>query len=259
MNILDQYVMRAPSDQNVLDLFDGEWSSKMPAASNLASRPGTAALFDDARIVWAEQQLGSFEGAEILELGPLEGGHTCMMHARGARSIVSIEANSRAFLKCLCVKQIFDLNRARFLLGDFIAFMQESKKRFDFVIASGVLYHMRDPMEVLDQICSASDRVFIWTHYYDEQVVASNKAIAKKFARAHTADHKGFTYRAAQQSYQAALDWAGFCGGSEATSTWLARGSILEFFEMKGFTVSVNFEQTSHPNGPAFALAARKK
>lgn len=259
MNILDQYVVRAPSEQNVLDLFEGEWSSRMPASSKLISNPGTAALFDDARIVWAEQQLGSFDGADILELGPLEAGHTYMMHERGARSIIAIEANSRAFLKCLCVKQLFDLSRAKFLLGDFLIYLRERTSNFDFVVASGVLYHMQQPMEFLDLICSASDRLFIWTHYYDERIISSNKAIAKKFATPHVSSYQGFEYQAAQQSYHEALNWAGFCGGPEAGSTWLTRDSILEFLEKKGFHVSINFEQTTHPNGPAFAICAKKQ
>ena len=94
MNILDQYVTRAPTQQNILDLFDGEWSSMMPTTSGLTTRPGTAALFEDGRIAWAEQQFGGFNARRILELGPLECGHTYMLHERGAESIVSIEANT---------------------------------------------------------------------------------------------------------------------------------------------------------------------
>lgn len=230
----------------------------MPGSTSLVTHPGTAALFEDARIVWAEQELGSFNGANVLELGPLEGGHTYMMHERGAQSIISIEANSRAFLKCLCVKQLFDLHRASFLLGDFVAFLRENRKKYDFAMASGVLYHMQNPMEVLDLLCSASDRLFIWTHYYDEPIVTSNRAIAKKFAAPYVGSYQGFEYQASQQSYQTALGWAGFCGGPEEGSTWLARNSILDFLEVKGFKVSINFEQATHINGPAFALCARR-
>jgi hypothetical protein len=47
MNILDQYVNKEPSKQNVLDIFSGEWSSVMPIESGLFTKPGTALLFDD--------------------------------------------------------------------------------------------------------------------------------------------------------------------------------------------------------------------
>src|SRR5581483_9340588 len=54
MDILAHYVMKAPADQNVMDLFDGEWSSKLPEDLGLVTRPGFAKLFEDARVIWAE-------------------------------------------------------------------------------------------------------------------------------------------------------------------------------------------------------------
>ena len=259
MNILDQYVIRVPEPQNIIDLFDGEWSSRMPAASGLTAKPGTAALFEDGRITWAEQQLGSFSGSEILELGPLECGHTYMLHERGARSIVSIEANSRAFLKCLCVKELFGLDRAHLQLGDFVAFLRGNEKKFDVTIASGVLYHMQQPMEVLDLMSKSSDRLFIWTHYFDADVIAANKAVAKKFEPAQRASYKGFEYEFARQSYEKALDWAGFCGGPETQSVWLTKDSLLGFLRHCGFSsLETAFDHPQHPNGPSFAICAKR-
>jgi hypothetical protein len=259
MDILDQYVIRFPTDQNVVDLFDGEWSSRMPSASGLISRPGTAALFEDSRIDWAEQQLGGFSDRDILELGPLECGHTYMLHRRGAKSITSIEANSRAFLKCLCVKQLFALDRAFLKLGDFVAFLRENKKKFDVTIASGVLYHMQQPIEVLDLMCSSADSLFIWTHYYDANVVTANKTLAKKFAASEVRSYNGFKYECSRQSYEKALDWAGFCGGPERESVWLTKDSILNFVQHRGFSaIDIAFDQTTHPNGPAFAICAKR-
>lgn len=259
MNILDQYVMRDPSDQNILDLFDGEWSSRMPAASELTTKPGTAALFEDGRITWAEQHLGSFSGSEVLELGPLECGHTYMLHERGAKSIISIEANSRAFLKCLCVKELFGLDRAHLRLGDFVAFLRGNEKKFDATIASGVLYHMQQPMEVLDLMSRSSDRLFIWTHYFDAGVIAANEAVAKKFGQPQHASYNGFQYEFARQSYEKALDWAGFCGGPETQSAWLTRDSILGFLQHCGFSsLETAFEHPNHPNGPSFAICAKR-
>jgi len=258
MDILDQYVMRPPAGQNVIDLFDGEWSSKLPEQFGLVTRPGFAKLFEDGRVAWAEEQLGGFTDADVLELGPLECGHTYMLEQRGARSITAIEANSRAYLKCLCVKQLLGLQRANILLGDFVAFLGDNKRKFDMLFASGVLYHMQQPIEVLDLMCKAADRIFIWTHYYDQQCIASSEHLTKKFAAPQTAVYDGFEYRFAQQAYEAALDWSGFCGGPERHSRWLARQSILDFLARRGFQVTVGFEQTDHAHGPAFALSAKR-
>src|SRR5215467_13605989 len=65
------YEAREPSPQNALDLFKGRWSSAIPGYGM-----GTAELFNDARIEWFLAQYGDVCGKRILELGPLEAGHT---------------------------------------------------------------------------------------------------------------------------------------------------------------------------------------
>lgn len=259
MNILDEYVMNAPSEQNVLDIFKGEWSSELPGMYGLVTQPGTAKLFEDIRIVWAEETLGKFADCRILELGPLEGGHSYMLQNAGAREVVSIEANTRSFLKCLCIKEIFKLNRVQFLLGDFASFLRESNSSFDMVIASGVLYHMDKPIELLKLISNASDRIFIWTHYYDHSVISNNSNLAHKFSPLRPIEYLGVNYDYSVQSYKDALGWAGFCGGSQSTSKWLTRDSLMCALKEFGYTkIEVNFDQPDHPNGPALALCAAK-
>ena len=259
MNVLDQYVIRMPSDQNVLDLFDGEWSSQMPKAAGLVAKPGTARLFDDARITWAEEMLGGFADRDVLELGPLECGHTYMMHQRGARSITAIEANSRAFLKCLCIKELFGLQRATLKLGDFMSYLRQNATKFDVIIASGVLYHMKDPVELLELVCGSSNRIFIWTHYYDASIIGANPDLAHKFALPEKGSRSGLEYEYSRQSYKQALGWSGFCGGSEPESLWLTRDSIVRILRARGFsTIRTGFEQPKHPNGPAFAICAER-
>ena len=109
MDILDAYILKKPSQQNVLDIFQGEWSSQFPDEFQLTTEPGRARLFEDGRVVWTEQVFGSLADWKILELGPLEAGHSYMFQARGAEKVTAIEANTRSFLKCLCVKEILGL------------------------------------------------------------------------------------------------------------------------------------------------------
>ena len=88
-------------------------------------------------------KIGDYKGISVLELGPLEGGHAYMLEKAGVGSVLSIEANTRAFLKCLISKEIFGLNKCHFLLGDFTEYLNKLDEhiRFDLVFASGVLYH----------------------------------------------------------------------------------------------------------------------
>ena len=66
--ILDQYVREAPSAQQTVDVFAGEWSSSLP--ERLAVQSGGANLFADRRITWLIDQLGGVNGTRVIELGP---------------------------------------------------------------------------------------------------------------------------------------------------------------------------------------------
>ncbi len=258
-NILDQYLIEYPEAQNIIDLFQGEWSSKLPKESKLTTHPGSVPLFEDARVVWVEQMMGSFSGLKILELGPLEGGHSYMLQKMGATQVRAIEANTRTFLKCLCIKEIFKLDRVEFLLGDFVQYLEKEDKPWDLVFASGVLYHMEDPVYLLKLISKVTQHVFLWTHYYDHDLIGKNNALSHKFGKLKHDYFEGFEYQYAIQSYKEALNWSGFCGGPLITSKWLTRESIFGILKVLGFNkISVQFEQTDHANGPAFTLFASK-
>lgn len=258
-DILDQYVLSAPNDQNVLDVFSGQWSSRFPDNYGLDTQPGQARLFEDERVLWVEEAFGGFSGWEVLELGPLEGGHSFMFQNRGAKKVISIEANTLAFLKCLCVKEIFKLDRVEFKLGDFVSYLETEIPGFDLVFASGVLYHMEEPLKLLDLISKVSNRLFIWTHYYDHEIISEREHLRQKFSPLTTAEFEGLPYEFSTQAYQDALEWRGFCGGPKPVSKWLTRESILGALREFGFVdIQINFDHLDHPNGPAFAICAHK-
>ena len=109
-SILDAYVKSAPSAQNALDIFKGEWASVLPPPYNHLQAGGIP-LFQDQRAAWALEQLGGCQGQRVLELGPLEGAHSYILQQHGAASVTAIEANTRAYLKCLIVKELLGLDR----------------------------------------------------------------------------------------------------------------------------------------------------
>jgi hypothetical protein len=258
-NILDEYVRAAPDPQQMLDLFKGEWSSKLPPPHD-ALRAGTAPLFEDPRIVWAGEQLGGFLGRTVLELGPLEAGHTYMVEQAGAARIEAVEANARAFLKCLVIKEIFGLHRANFLCGDFLRHLETANPRVDLLIACGVLYHLREPVRLIEQAARATDRLFLWTQYFDAARMASSRELTGRFHAGETAWHKDFRYTGHRQAYGFALNRPGFRGGSAASSVWMEREDILRALRHFGFKkIEIGFDEPDHPNGPAFAVAALKE
>lgn len=256
---LNYYVRSAPCPQNALDIFQGEWSSALPG-EYASLRAGESRLFEDDRITWAAEALGGFEGRTVLELGPLEGGHTYMIEKLGAASVVAVEANVRAYLKCLITKELLGLRRCRFLCGDLMEYLRTDPTRFDICIASGVLYHMRRPVDLLALLAARTDRLFLWTHYYDPAAIARNGPVAERFTGSAPADHAGFRHTLHRYEYRQALEWNGFCGGSESYSHWMEREAILACLRWLGFDeLRIGFEDPDFPHGPCFGVAALRR
>ena len=256
---LKEYVMSAPGPQNALDLFKGEWISELPGEL-AALRAGKMQLFEDFRIKWFMDQAGGVRGKEILELGPLEAGHTYMLERMGASSILSIEANPRNYLKCVIIKEVVGLNRARFLCGDFMKYLRCNEKKYDLCLACGVLYHMTDPAELIALLSRTTDFVCLWTHYYDREIIGNIPKIAQQFLREELAEYEGFKHRLYYKVYnQAELDHDAFCGGGMKFSRWMNREDILRCFRYFGLTeVHIAMEDVHHQNGPSFALTASR-
>jgi hypothetical protein len=255
--ILDQYVHAAPNPQSALDLFKGEWWSHIPAPPGLQA--GTLPLFDDTRIHWAIQALGGVEGKTILELGPLEGGHTYSLEKSGAKSITAIEASSKAYLKCLVAKEILGTHRSRFLLGDFEEYLRGTSDRYDAAIACGVLYHMKNPVELIHNLARVTDQVFIWTQYFIKDRLERIPHMKDRFPGDHPAEHAGFHYTAHRYEYGDFLDTSRFAGGSDEYSHWLSRDDLLGALRHAGFReIVVGEDDLEHANGPCISLVARR-
>ena len=250
----DVCIARMPSHQNAVDLFES-WSSIFPARFGV--KTGGIPLFEDWRVSWAIEQLGGVDGRSIFELGPLEAGHTYMLEAAGAASVLAIEGNRNCYLKCLITREVVGLKAATFLLGDFVAFLRANTRTFDIAWCAGVLYHMTDPVELLELIGRAAASVYIWTHYIDEQTLRrtwDNPILAEN---AVEIDGRRYVYY--RRSYGGAQHGSAFCGGLYSGAVWMTRADIMQALDAGGFkTVVIHSDDPDHPNGPAISLVARK-
>ncbi len=252
------FVTDAPSARAVVELFAGEWASRLPPP--YADLPaGSADLFDDARIRWALEQLGGVDGADLLELGPLEGGHTHMLLEAGAASVTAVEANAGAWVRCLAVKELLGMDRAHFLLGDFVEHLEAADRHHDVGFAVGVLYHLPDPVQTLALLARRVDRLVLWTHYWDAEIVAAHPTLSKRIKTSETAERAGFRHTLHRHEYGLATRGAAFWGGNRGFAGWLSRDDLLGAVEALGWTgVEIAFDERDHPNGPALALVASR-
>ncbi len=256
LNLPLRYVSSPPSPQNALDIFKGEWWSHLPEPfADLQA--GDLEIFRDARLTWALEQIGGLQGQTVLELGPLEGAHTYMLERAGAASVIAVEANTRAYLKCLIVKEILGMPRSDFICGDFVEYLRNSPPRFSVAFASGVLYHMIEPVELIARLSKVTDRLFLWTHYYDAHAVSQNRQLRRRFTAEMHRDYAGFHHRLFRYQYWGSFGIRRFCGGSRPHAHWMLREEILACLKHFGFTtIKTSFETPDHPDGPAVALVA---
>jgi hypothetical protein len=258
---MSEFERRFPSPQNAIEIFPGEWTCAIPNPNDRTrSLPsGLHGLFWDDRVEWAIARCGGVAGKRILELGPLEGGHSYMFEQAGAAEVIAIEANRRAFLRCLVVQNMLRLKSVRFEVGDFTEYLRQTTETFDVISASGVLYHQLDPIRMLSDMARIASQVIVWTHYYDEAAIARNRSLDGKVGPLIEVTVDGRTYHWAEFRYLRALDWVGFSGGSHPEAHWLPRDEILDELRRGGFrSFDIAYDEPDHANGPAFAFVASK-
>lgn len=252
----DSYESRAPSLQNCIDAIPG-WNTRFPDEYGVVA--GDTIHFADDRILWALERFGSVAGANVLEIGPMEGAHTSLLHQHGA-NVTAVEANKQAFLKCLITKEIVGLPRARFLLGDCVQHLERSDDRYDLIIACGVLYHMVEPLRFLKAAASRADALYLWTSFIDETPLSPDDPAARGLqARRETREFMGGAANLYRMSYcDAHLD-PRFCGGIYDGARWMDKASILGALRALGFSsLEIAHEATPHPHHPCFSVFARR-
>lgn len=252
----ERYVSSMPSLQNAVDAIPG-WSTSFPPEFGVVA--GALATYQDPRIDWAIQCYGSLEGRTVLELGPLEGGHTSMLERAGA-TVDAIEANQLAFMRCLVTKEIVGLSRSRFWLGDFLKWLENAEKPYDLIVASGVLYHMTDPLRLIELIAKRASAVYIWTHVVSEDDMPPTDPRRIVFSpEIERNDFHGVTVRTYRRTYLQAEADPAFCGGMRDEHRWIGKNDLFDALKAVGFEdIRTAHDEPDHRFGPALSIFARK-
>ena len=205
---------------------------------------------DDLPTISELHQHVDLQGKHILELGPLEGGNTKQMVDLGAASVTGIESASESFVKCLLLKNTLQLDSVDFIFGDCNAVMAGEqigrRSSFDLCVASGLLYHMEDPVLCIDRICNVAEIAYVWSH------VASERSPLGEWVTLR--DEVGRSYRGRQNQYKS----TDVLGGIGYVAVWLTPESMKQAFIDRGFSVE-DIGEVNNYKGDAVKFIARKK
>lgn len=242
--------------RNAIDLHAGAWASDLAEVVPGLSHAGTPMFYQDNRPRQAARALGAndrLDGMSILELGPLEGAHSYQLERLGAARIVAIESNADAFQRCLVVKNLLGLDRTTFLLGDCVGYLETTSEHFDMIFASGILYHLQDPVGLIRLLAARTRKLFVWTQYYDARFrYANGKALPH---RARHYERDGFAAPLYELVYRGRFG-AAFLGGNRRTTNWMALADIRAALRHYGFDAQDLIEDVRGERGPAATLAA---
>jgi hypothetical protein len=227
----------------------GGWTSQFQTGSKLVG--GMLRLDVDARLAWQMEVINGIEDKRILELGPLEGAHTKMMIEAGAKNIIAIEGLSDAFLRCLIVKEAFDLIRAKFIFGDFCRLIpQYQPERFDIVTALGVLYHQTNPARLIHDISRVTDTVFVWSQ-------VASQTHPSELER--TIDAYGETYKGKIMYWgDLRLNTETYCASLQKEAFWMYPEEMLRCFKNAGFSNIIQKESPPTGSGDTLLFVAQK-
>ena len=176
--------------------------------------------------------------------------------------MTAIEANEQSFLRCLVAKELLSIPSSHFLCGDFMAYLRDAVDHgahWDLCLASGVLYHQPDPVTLLELATQVSDRIYLWTQYYDADVMERRPNLAAKFSSPVETTTAGFRHSLYRRNYgRSALGSQRFPGGLKGWMTWMTRPEIRGALQHFGFEPIGMVDDPDHTNGPALYLVAKR-
>lgn len=254
----DGYVVKPASKQNAMDVFSDRWTTNFTPLG--FTNTGTTNLVNDIRLRWLTG-VCEIQGLKVLELGSFEGAHT-EFYSRRCRSVLGIEAHTQHFMKSLVLKNNLALDNVTFLLGDFETFLENDTEEYDLVSAIGVLYHMKNPVKIIDLCSRAARRLVIWTVIYDEQVIPDGhrSRISGPIQFETPISYSGYKHFYQEEGALELNKKGKFSGGTDNYAIWLTKDTLLRAIESLGYRVvsEVTNSVPNHRHGRNILLYAER-
>lgn len=222
------------------------WQSPLPISMLSIEKNTPKKIFiSEVRIDQLAKRL-NLEGMRILDLGCLEGASTLVLKKAGAKEIIAIEGRIDNFLKCLIVKNAFELENCKFLFGDINKILSFLSETFDLCLAIGILYHFENPISLIYRISQLANNLFVWTHYSTKDYPSE--------VREEKIEYQGCIYRGKYVREDTEYPLAGL----QNRSFWITEEDIFKVIKDAGFKNIGLISKEQHEHGPAITFLAQK-
>jgi SAM-dependent methyltransferase len=213
----------------------GPWVTKFNIDGN--DYGGSFDAGNDIRMRWFVEYFK--DARTILELGSLEGGHTFALsqHSHVER-VLALEARADSIERARFVQELLKIKKAEFVQANLETVQLADYGSFDAILCSGLLYHLPEPWQLLEQFPAVSPNLFLSTHYVaDEQANVSING-----------------FRGVRWDEGRIL---GPLSGLSRKSFWPTLGSLIRLLTLNGYkTIHIFENNLHHPNGLVLNLAA---
>lgn len=178
-------------------------------------------------------------GKTVLEAGCFEGLHTVSLVQKGA-IVTAFDSRIENIVKTMVRCGAFNAN-ANVCYWN----LEEKKpsyiKQYDIVHHVGVLYHLRDPIQHLEEICDCVKQTLLLdTHVALDEVMSSDT-------------YKGFSYRYWKyEECGRAIPFAGM----EEYARWVFMDDLIAYIKSLGFRNVETIEQRAERNGTRILVIA---
>jgi hypothetical protein len=141
-----------------------------------------------------------------------------------------------------------------------VEWLAHTPERYCFIIASGVLYHMQNPIHLLELMAAHADAFYLWTHYASYEAMPAKDPRRSVFlGAAEVQEWRGIPIRLYKRSYHGAWLSKSFCGGMHDLHCWMEKDDISAVIRALGFSdIKIAHDEPDHPNGPSFSVFARR-
>jgi tRNA (mo5U34)-methyltransferase len=146
--------------------FDG-WYHKVEVAPGVVT-PGTADCLSTA----AKLQLTEdCTGMRVLDLGASDGYYSILLKKRGAREVIAIDHRSPEKTGFPILKELYGVD-VEYYTDSVYNISPEKYGTFDIVLCLGVLYHLRNPLLLLDRIREVcTSQLYVESHAIDNYML----------------------------------------------------------------------------------------